>query len=203
MSKFIDLTDQKFDRLTVLERVENTKKGRACWKCQCSCGNTTTVPSGDLRSGKTKSCGCLNNELRLKRSTTHGMTHSPEYNVWHHMIKRCHNPTNDRFKDYGGRGITVCDEWRHDFMAFYNHVGKRPSKKLMIERVDNSKGYIPGNVIWETRQAQANNKRNNHKITIHGWTMNLCQWARFVGKNYHLVQYRLKKGWPPAKAIWG
>lgn len=196
----IDLSGQIFGRLTVLEQTEN-KNGRVQWKCRCECGNIVPVQSGCLRDGHTKSCGCLCLELAIKRKTTHGMRNTPEYNVWTLMLRRCRNSNDDAFKNYGGRGITVCDEWQHDFMAFYKYVGKRPSSKHTIERIRNNGNYEPGNVRWATRSEQNNNSRGNHKITIHGWTMNLGQWARFVGKSRQTISSRLQKGWYPAKAI--
>lgn len=197
---FIDITDQEFGRLTALKQIEN-KNGRVFWECQCKCGNIVPVHSGDLRSGHTKSCGCLSREITVKRLLTHGMRHTPEYNVWTLMLRRCRNPNDEAFKNYGGRGIKVCDEWEHNFMAFYDYVGKRPSSKHTIDRINNDGNYEPGNVRWATRYEQNNNSRKNRKITIHEWTMNLGQWANFVGKNRQTIFSRLQKGWYPAKAI--
>jgi hypothetical protein len=196
----IDLSGQIFGRLTILEQVEN-KNGRVQWKCQCECGNIIFVQSGCLRGGHTKSCGCLCLEINREKATIHGMCNTPEYNVWTLIKKRCCNPSDEAFKNYGGRGITICDEWNNDFMAFYNYVGPRPSKKHSIDRINNNSGYRPGNVRWATRYEQNNNGRNNHEITIHGWTMNLGQWAHFVGKSRQTIFSRLQKGWYPAKAI--
>lgn len=199
-ARVIDITGQKFGRLTILKQVEN-KNNRVYWKCHCDCGNIISVQSSDLRSGHTKSCGCLCLELAIERKTTHGMCNTPEYNVWTLMLSRCCNAKNAAFKDYGGRGITVCDEWQQNFMAFYNHIGPRPSPKHTIDRINNNGNYEPYNIRWATRYEQNNNGRNNHKITIHNWTMNLGQWAQFVGKKRQTIFSRLKKGWPPAKAI--
>ena len=123
MPKLIDLTGQRFGRLTVVERAENyvAPNGRqaARWVCLCDCGNKTTVVGGDLRTGRTKSCGCFEQESRyLSRNIIHGGFGTKLYNVWRGMKKRCYNPKNKFFKDYGGRGITVCDEWRDDFAKF-------------------------------------------------------------------------------------
>ena len=196
----VDLTDRDFGRLTVLKQAEN-KNNRVYWECQCDCGNIVTVQSCCLLSKHTKSCGCLATELAIKRKTTHGMRNTPEYNVWTLMLRRCRNPNDEAFKNYGGRGIKVCDEWEHDFMAFYNYVGKRPSSKHTIDRIDNNGNYEPGNTRWATRYEQSNNNRGNRNITIHGWTMNLGQWADFVGKKRQTIFSRLQKGWYPAKAI--
>lgn len=202
MSKLIDLADQTFDRLTVIKRAKNDRWGQACWRCECICGNTVTATGNDLRSKNTKSCGCLNRELAAKRLFVHGMSKSHEYYSWAHMTGRCHNPTDKDFKHYGGRGITVCDKWRNSFVDFFNDVGKRPSPELTIERINNNHGYNPNNVRWANRHAQANNKRNNYKITLHSHTMTLAMWAKFTGINNQIVWNRINMlYWPPSKAI--
>lgn len=193
MSKLIDLTGQTFNRLFIISRAENSRSGRAMWKCQCSCGNTTTARGESLTSGNTKSCGCL--------VTKHGMTKTSEFKVWQAIIDRCCNPNCTAFKNYGGRGITICDEWKNDFMAFFNHVGKLPSHKHSIDRIDNDGNYEPGNVQWTKSKNQANNRRNNRHITLHGWTLTTAQWADFIGIDSRTIWERLGYGWHPAKAI--
>lgn len=199
MPPLIDLTGQKFGRLLVLEQIKNSK--RTSWKCQCSCGNIVPISTNSLRTKGTKSCGCLHNKLLSERNTTHGMAHSPEYRIWSHMIGRCHNSADQAFKNYGGRGITVCNKWRNDFMAFFNYAGKRPSPKLSIDRIDNNFGYKPGNVKWSNRTEQQNNTRVNHLITINGITKNITQWAKFVGIRSRTIHNRLRYGWSNEKAI--
>lgn len=201
MSAFIDLTKQKFYRLTVVSRTKNNKSGRTQWKCQCSCGNIKTVASGDLISGNTKSCGCLNIELLVGRRLIHGMRKTPEYTAWCNMKNRCYDPTNKYFNDYGGRGIKIFHEWQNDFMAFFDHIGPKPTPKHTLERVDNSKGYFPGNIIWDSRQAQANNTRHNHHITIKGTTKNVTQWAKTIGVKPSLIYNRLWLGWNSQRAV--
>ena len=202
MPKLIDLTGQTFNRLTVIHRVKNNKHGKACWECKCKCGTVTIVPTGAIKSGRTKSCGCLKDELLIKRNVTHGMAYSLEYGIWAAIIKRCTNPRTQNFKHYGGRGIAVCNEWRNDFMAFYNHVGRRPSAKYSIDRIKNDGNYEPGNVRWTTQDVQTNNSRKNHNITIYGWTLSLSNWARFVGLKRTTLSNRINiRNWPLAKAI--
>lgn len=202
MPKFIDLTGQVFDRLTATKRVKRNKQGQAKWWCQCACGNVTQVLSQDIRTGHTKSCGCLSSRLSANSGNrTHGMRHSPEYNIWCKMISRCHNPNYPESCYYSERGISVCKEWRKSFLAFYNHIGKRPTSKHSIDRIDNNGNYEPGNVHWATSREQNNNRRNNHLVTLRYWTLTLAQWARFVGIDQRLLYYRIKNGWPPAKAI--
>jgi len=198
---FKDLTGQTFNRLTVIRRVENGKNRYARWECKCFCGNIVVVKSIHLWSNHTKSCGCLKQEAIGIRSTTHGMYKTPEYKSWVHMIDRCNNQKNDSFKYYGGRGITVCKEWENSFAIFFSHIGKRPSIKYSIERINNNKGYFPGNCKWATAKKQSNNRSNNKHITLHGWTLNISAWSRFTGISISTIFGRFERGWPPAKAI--
>jgi hypothetical protein len=144
----IDITGLRFGRLTVIERVEGR---HTLWRCQCSCGNEIIVRSGSLRAGTTRSCGCFSNESRSERMTTHGMSKTPLYFVWNTMIQRCHRPSSPSWADYGGRGIKVAKRWR-TFQNFYEDMGDRPSPQHTLERINNSKGYEPGNVKWATRR---------------------------------------------------
>jgi hypothetical protein len=198
---FIDLTKRTFGQLLVMKRAPNDASGNTCWECQCSCGNIVTIVTYSLKNGNTKSCGCLRNKITGNKFRTHGMTGTSEHNIWRNMLTRCTNPDTPAFKNYGGRGITICDEWKNDFMAFYNYIGPRPYPNYTVDRIDNDGNYEPGNVRWATRYEQANNSRNNRRITINGWTLNLCQWARFVGIRYRTLRARLKRKWPPTKAI--
>jgi hypothetical protein len=200
MSKVIDLTGQVFHRLTVVER-DFTKTQNAYWRCLCICGNSVTVHGYDLRSGNTKSCGCYKNDLVRERSITHNMRQSNEYNIYCTMISRCHNPNNKCYYRYGGRGITVCQEWRDDFSAFYNHIGPRPSKKHSIDRIDNDLGYMPGNVRWATNIEQAYNKSSNTYYTFNGKIMTLTEWSKETGIKPSTIIQRLKRGWSIEKAL--
>lgn len=203
MPKFIDLTGQTFGRLTIIKRAKNTtvKTRNAHWKCRCSCGNITIVQGRHLRSGHTKSCGCLSNELTKQRCTKHGLYGTPEYMTWARMLDRCYNPNHTEFKNYGGRGISVCNEWKNDFLAFYKDLGQRPSPIHSLDRIDNERGYSANNCRWATPKEQSNNTRKNHRITFYDWTMTISQWAKFVGLKPHIISQRLYYGWPPAKAI--
>ena len=202
MSHLIDLTGQTFGRLIVIKQAKPVKHGQhAMWECLCNCGNASVVDGGNLKKGYTKSCGCLGAEKRKESVTTHGLSHTPEYKAWINIIKRCTDKGGIDFELYGGRGIKICDEWRHNFPEFFKHIGKRPSKKYTVERIDNNKGYKPGNVKWATSVEQANNKRSNRLITFEGITMTLAQWGKHSNINYWTLKTRLQRDWPFSRAI--
>lgn len=169
MNKIVNMENRKFGRLTVIERKENTRHGAATWLCECDCGQEATVRGSSLRSGVTLSCGCLNHEKTAKKliemNTRHGMAKTSEYHIWASMIQRCTNPKDNAYKNYGGRGITVCERWRK-FEAFIEDMGQKPSPNLTIERQNNDGDYEPSNCRWATRTEQNNNTRRNKSIKI-------------------------------------
>jgi hypothetical protein len=168
MPKLRDLAGQTFGYLTVIKRV-GTSHGQAVWQCKCRCGKTHCVIKGSLTYGGTKSCGCLRRQilrnLKLKhgqaRSHTLKATPTPEYRMWTNAKTRCFSAGRRDYKNYGGRGITMCAEWVHDFAAFFAHIGPRPSTAYSIDRIDNDRGYEPGNVRWATRSQQNKNQRHS------------------------------------------
>lgn len=169
MSKLIDLTGQKFGRLTVIERAEkpcHVHDAAAYWKCRCDCGKEKIVSGKNLMYGKSLSCGCLSKEVARKLHLKHKAHNTSLYNRWTNMKHRCLNPNNTSYKYYGGRGITVCEEWRNDFQAFYDYVSKLPhfgEKGYSLDRINNDGNYEPGNVRWATAKEQANNRRPRRK----------------------------------------
>jgi len=207
----LNLTGHKFGRLTALKfeisKRQNNGKMIRYWKCLCDCGRTVLVQLGKLRTGDTRSCGCLQDEARRNNTATHRLTRAPEHYIWTSMIQRCTNPNNISYPRYGGRGISVHPRWRK-FERFLRDMGRRPSPIHTLERINNYQGYFKGNCRWATRQEQANNKRNNIRITFMGKTKTLAQWAELLGFNYEMAQQRIGKlGWSPVLAIsvpkWG
>ena len=158
--QFIDLTGQRFGRLVVKRRTDNAKYGGARWLCTCDCGENTTCLSGNLRGGKSKSCGCFNKEIAIKTRTTHGMSGTREYVTWRSMKNRCQNPNSTVFDHYGGRGITICKEWVDSFETFYRDMGDKPNG-LTLDRIDTNGDYTPSNCRWATQSVQCRNQRRN------------------------------------------
>lgn len=191
-----DLTGKRFGRLTVLKEAGRSKDRQIIWECICDCGNTTLVKAGNLTSGDTKSCGCLHKEKFT--NFKHGQRHTKLYGVWCGIKARCQNPNSTSYKDYGGRGIKICEEWE-DFTNFYSWAIANGYKNgLTIERKDNNKNYSPSNCKWATYKEQANNKRNNVYFTYQGETKTLAQWDESTDKD---IAGRISKGWTIEQAM--
>lgn len=175
MSNIIDLTGNKFGKLTVICRKGSNDKGNAMWKCICDCGNVVVVNSNHLRSGNTCSCGCT-------RGEKHGLTNTRIYRIWQAMKNRCYNQNVVHFGDYGGRGITVCEEWKNSFSAFYDWaISNGYSDELTIDRIDFNGNYEPSNCRWVNMKMQNNNTRHNRTITKNGETHSVSEWAEIIG----------------------
>lgn len=195
MPNVIDLSGQRFGRLTVIKRVENGNGGRARWLCRCDCGNEKTVLSGNLRSGDIQSCGCLWKELTSARSTRHGLHHTRLYSIWIGMIHRCTDEKHIYYKHYGGRGIKVCSEWLNSVTAFYDWaMGNGYSDELTIDRIDPDGDYEPSNCRWATAKVQASNKRKTIRLEINGETKTMDEWSKTTGVKYATIYARYKRG---------
>lgn len=199
MSNLKDLTGQKFGRLTVIERAGSTKDNHTTWLCGCECGNKTVVPIHYLRSGNTKSCGCLKNEF----AKIHGMSDTRIFRIWEHMKSRCYNKSNQKYSCYGERGIKVCDEWLNDFQAFYDWSMKNGyADNLSIDRIDVNGNYEPNNCRWADAKQQANNRTNSRYITYNGKTQTMSQWAEELGINRKTLECRIMKyNWTVERAF--
>lgn len=203
MGKFVDLTGQRFGRLSVLDRAGTAGGGCATWRCLCDCGKETVVLSSSLRRGATRSCGCLSAEKSGERSYKHGGTNSRLYRIWSAMIERCHNPNRKGYENYGGRGIAVCDEWRNSFQKFQDWaISNGYRDDLTIDREDNEGSYCPSNCRWISFKDQQNHKRDNHLVTYNGETHNITEWAAITGINRNTLFARLNRlGWSAERAL--
>lgn len=186
----LDLAGKRFGRLTAFRYVESGK-----WFCKCDCGNSVTVVTTNLTRGNSKSCGCARNEALFR----HGMGSTRVYRVWIAMRQRCENPNNEAFANYGGRGIKVCERWA-DFANFFADMGLPPPKH-QIDRIDNDKGYEPGNCRWVIQKVNLNNKRTSRKVEWQGETLTITQWAERLGYHQRTLFNRLGRGWPVARAF--
>jgi len=176
----INITGLTFGRLTVLSESDlRTKDGKVKWLCRCSCGIEKIISGKELRNGDSRSCGCLERETLLKRNTKHGLSKTPEYHIWKAIKQRCCNIEDHAYKDYGGRGITMCDRWLNSFENFISDMGDKPEGLFSIDRKDNDLGYSPDNCFWATKKEQGKNKRNNRWITHNGETKHLQGWADY------------------------
>lgn len=201
MAQRLDLTGQIFTRLTVLQFDHSDSLYRRFWRCQCRCGAIVVVDGCCLRNGNTQSCGCLRKDINRAAQRTHDLSTSPEYQVWIGIIARCENPNNSAFRNYGGRGLSFEPEFRASVVAFVEHVGLRPTPKHTIERIDNSLGYVRGNMRWATRREQNHNKRNNRYLTFQGRTQTSTQWALELGWPPNLISTRLYGGWSVERTL--
>lgn len=195
--QYKDITGQRFGRLVAISFDRREEKD-TYWRCRCDCGAEVVVRGSNLgkKSGGTTSCGCLHRELTSQRRRTHGGRNTPLYKIWQGMKERCYGKYSIGYRNYGERGITVCDEWKEDFVAFRDWAishGYSDDKRYQLDRIDNDKGYSPTNCRFITRVGQANNKRNNRIITYNGETKTAAEWARLFGVDRSAMCKQLDK----------
>ncbi len=199
MSRRIDLTGKTYGCLTVTLHKWGGK--RSICECVCSCGTRVDVMANSLRTGNTRSCGCLLPAITSARNRSHGKSKTSENMIWSQMIQRCFNPNCRSYYLYGRRGIKVCEEWRSSFETFLKDVGPKPSPSHSIDRIDVNGNYEPKNVKWSTRKEQARNKRDTRWITHNGVTKCLSEWAEDAGLPQPCLQGRILLGWPMDLAL--
>lgn len=200
MPKFQNLVGLKFNKLLVLEHAGKNPIGKHQYLCKCDCGNTTIARSEDIKSGNTKSCGCIRSEQLSQRNFKHGFAHTDMYNVWSTMKERCYNENSKAYKNYGGRGIKLSLEWQ-DYTNFHNDMVLTYKKGLSIERVDNNKNYSKENCIWAGSIAQANNTKRNRIVELNGEKDTLVRMCKKYNVDYIVMQSRLYKGWSVKEAF--
>lgn len=196
---------QKFGRLKAIKPNGKNKFGMMQWICECECGVIKTITISHLTTGQTKSCGCIRDKKIAQvglSNKTHGLKKSKLYNIWRGIKKRCRLNSNKAYKDYGARGIDMCDSWFYSFENFYNDVGEIPDGGYSLDRIDNNKGYFKSNCRWASKKDQANNRRNNVFISYNGETHTVSEWSRITKLNKSTILYRLKKGLPVDKVLY-
>lgn len=194
---FDDLSGRTFGRLTAIRRIPSD--GSTRWLCLCSCGVEREVKASHLKGGNIVSCGCYKRQRTSEVKGTHRLTKTRTLNVWFCMIGRCERPNNPHYSQYGKRDIRVCERWLNveNFVADMGHapIG------MTIDRIDNNKGYEPGNCRWATNKEQSRNKRTNNNITINGRTRCVTDWATEIGMSLSGFRKRLKLGWTGEKLL--
>lgn len=206
MAKHQDLTGMKFGRLTVLKEVEKEGSGDYKWLCQCDCGNVVVKSGNSMKSGNTKSCGCIKRELLAKRNRENrkwDIKNDRIHRIWGAMRHRCYSKNDVHYDNYGGKGITICDEWLNNFEVFQEWaLSNGYSDNLTIDRIDGNKGYCPENCRWATQKEQANNFSRNKVLEYRGETHTLSEWCEILGLNYGRTKARINScGWTVKEAF--
>lgn len=195
---FNNLIGCKFGKLTVIDRAENTNGNKARWICKCDCGKEKqkSVTTYDLKSGKVKSCGCLYFESNKERNKKHGLKHTRLYKIWSTMKRRCNCSNANEYKNYGGKGIKVCDEWANDFQTFHDWaMSNGYADNLTIDRIDVNGNYEPLNCRWVDMKTQQNNRRNNRIINYYGAKYTVAELSELLSIPYATLLNRINSGW--------
>lgn len=202
-----DLTGKRFGKLVVIKRSGSDKHKNATWLCRCDCGNETIVSGIYLRQGETRSCGCLQRKVVREAKATHGLSKTRLYRVWAGIKNRCYNPRAENYKYYGAKGVTMCDEWKNDFLSFRDWAlnnGYDESAKTQvctIDRIDCGKSYSPNNCRIANHVTQCNNQTSNRIFTYNETSKSMAEWARVFGIKYTTLRARIRRGIPFDKAI--
>lgn len=198
-----DLTGERFGRWTVISfdrKVNSVNGANYYWNCKCDCGTERSVSVSSLRGGSSTSCGCLNKEI-ISRPKKHGMSNCRLYWIWHSMMERCSRKTNSEYKNYGARGISVCEEWKDSSNFIEWALRNGYEDNLTIDRIDTNGNYCPENCRWADWKTQANNTRRNRFVEIDGVSKTVAQWAEIYGISYRHVYRRRSLGWSYEKAL--
>lgn len=188
----VDLSGRRFGRWSVLVPTDERGADESIkWLCVCDCGNTGKISSNSLLQNGSNSCGCLRKEIH----STHGMSKTRQYRCYMSMMKRCFDTKNERYKDYGGRGVTVCDKWNRGFEFFWEDMRKSYNNNLTLDRINVNGNYSKENCRWSTPKQQSNNTRNNIKITYNGETKTISEWAEILNIKTNTLRCRYKRGW--------
>lgn len=190
-----DLTGQKYNHLTAIRMVSTNP---VKWECLCDCGNKTVVLSNNLKSGNVKSCGCL----QRRGNPIHNQCYTRVYRIYRKILRRCFVPDDVAFPNYGGRGITMCQEWKDSFLAFSEWAYSNGyADDLTIDRIDNDGDYCPENCRWASRTTQSNNRRSCRIYSLNGKSQTLKQWCEEYGVSYKAIYARISRGWSFEEAI--
>lgn len=213
----LELEGQRFTRWLVLSKEAPDARGGSMWRCRCDCGNEVVVDGHNLTQGLTRSCGCLRREVSTANATKHGegkyADRTTEYETWVGMIRRCEDEDRKEFAHYGGRGVTVCQRWRHDYAAFLADMGRRPDDKTSIDRIETNGNYSCGkcdecaergwtmNCRWATQTEQMRNTCVNKVVEWNGERMTVPEWSEKTGIKYATLLYRINSGWSVERAM--
>lgn len=199
---FKDLAGKKYGRLFVVKHLGSDDQNQALWLCKCDCGNEHIVTGHNLIRGRTKSCGCLKNELSSKRLKTHGKSKTRLYDIWIAMKQRCYNTNHSHYKNYGERGILICDEWKNSFEVFAKWAFENGyNNNLTIDRININGNYEPSNCRWISNFEQQQNRTNSHIIEYQGRKYTLSQLAKKYNIKANVFERRLKSGWEIETAL--
>lgn len=199
MDRATDLTGREFGRWVVVEKI-GFRNRRTWWFCKCQCGTQRAVRSGNLTSGKSLSCGCLQRELASQKFTTHGLGGSSALAAIKSAISRYTKKNYQGWEHYGGRGIKVCERWMNDPTLFVADMGE-PAPGMSIERVDVNGDYEPSNCTWADVKTQSRNRTSNRIIEYNGEKKCLAEWSELIGIKQTTIDERMKRGWTVKEAF--